>query len=110
MNIIIYLSNFIIQLINKQTQPKMKKVLSLVAVAGMFTFVACGPSAAEKEAEAAAAAQIVTDSLAAVEAAAAEEAAAAATDSTATEGEAAEGEAAEAEGEHAEGEHTEGGH
>ena len=28
----------------------MKKVLSLIAVAGMFAFVACGPSAEEKEA------------------------------------------------------------
>ena len=29
----------------------MKKVLSLVVVAAMFTFVACGPSAAEQEAQ-----------------------------------------------------------
>lgn len=28
----------------------MKKVLSLIAVAGMFAFIACGPSAEEKEA------------------------------------------------------------
>ena len=28
----------------------MKKVLTLVAVAGMFAFVACGPSAEEKQA------------------------------------------------------------
>ena len=29
----------------------MKKVITLVAVAGMFTFVACGPSAEEKAAK-----------------------------------------------------------
>ena len=50
----------------------MKKLFTLVAVAGMFTFVACGPSAEEK----AAAEKAKQDSIAAVEAAvAAEEAA-----------------------------------
>ncbi len=50
----------------------MKKLFTLVAVASMFTFVACGPSAEEK----AAAEKAKQDSIAAVEAAtAAEEAA-----------------------------------
>ncbi|MES2590432.1 MAG: hypothetical protein V4608_01020 [Bacteroidota bacterium] len=50
----------------------MKKVFTLVAVAGMFTFVACGPSAEEKAAKE----KMTQDSIAAVEAAkAAEEAA-----------------------------------
>ena len=50
----------------------MKKVFTLVAVAAMFSFVACGPSAEEK----AAAEKAKQDSIAAVEAAtAAEEAA-----------------------------------
>ena len=51
---------------------KMKKVFTLVAVASMFTFVACGPSAEEKAAKE----KATQDSIAAVEAAkAAEEAA-----------------------------------
>jgi|ERR1019366_4497741 hypothetical protein len=59
----------------------MKKVLTLVAVAGMFTFVACGPSAAEKEAKA----KATADSIAAIEATATEAAKAQAiADSTAT--------------------------
>jgi hypothetical protein len=41
----------------------MKKLLSVIAVAGMFAFVACGPSAEEK----AAAEQKIQDSLAQVE-------------------------------------------
>lgn len=41
----------------------MKKLLSLIAVAGIFTFVACGPSAEEK----AKAEQLIQDSLAQVE-------------------------------------------
>ena len=50
----------------------MKKVFTLVAVAGMVTFVACGPSAEEKAAKE----KAKQDSIAAVEAAkAAEEAA-----------------------------------
>lgn len=50
----------------------MKKVFTLVAVATMFTFVACGPSAEEKAAKE----KATQDSIAAVEAAkAAEEAA-----------------------------------
>ncbi len=50
----------------------MKKVFTLVAVASMFTFVACGPSAEEKAAKE----KATQDSIAAVEAAkAAEEAA-----------------------------------
>lgn len=50
----------------------MKKVLTLVAVATMFAFVACGPSAEEKAAKE----KATQDSIAAVEAAkAAEEAA-----------------------------------
>jgi len=57
----------------------MKKVLTLVAIAGMFAFTACGPSAEEKEK----AAQAAKDSIAEVEKVAAEaaatEAAAAAT-------------------------------
>lgn len=60
----------------------MKKVLTLVAVAGMFSFVACGPSAEEIAAKE----KAKQDSIAAVEAAkAAEEAAKAqaAADSTA---------------------------
>lgn len=47
----------------------MKKLFTLVAVAGMFTFVACGPSAEEK----AAAEKAKQDSIAAVEAAKAAE-------------------------------------
>ncbi len=58
----------------------MKKVLTLVAVAGMFTFYACGPSAAEKEAKA----KATADSIAAIETAVAEAAKAqAVADSTA---------------------------
>lgn len=34
---------------NQNNKQEMKKVLTLVAVAGMFTFIACGPSAEEKE-------------------------------------------------------------
>ena len=50
----------------------MKKVFTLVAVASMFAFVACGPSAEEKAAKE----KAIQDSIAAVEAAnAAEEAA-----------------------------------
>lgn len=50
----------------------MKKLFTLVAVAGMFTFVACGPSAEELAAKA----KATADSIAAVESAkAAEEAA-----------------------------------
>ena len=41
----------------------MKKVLSVIAVAGMLAFVACGPSAEEK----AAAEKLIQDSLAQVE-------------------------------------------
>ncbi|MFZ4400188.1 MAG: hypothetical protein ACOYO1_09150 [Bacteroidales bacterium] len=41
----------------------MKKLLSVIAVAGMFAFVACGPSAEEK----AAAEQKIQDSIAQVE-------------------------------------------
>lgn len=41
----------------------MKKLLSLIAVAGIFTFVACGPSAEEKAAEE----QRIQDSIAQVE-------------------------------------------
>lgn len=43
----------------------MKKLFTLVAVAGMFTFVACGPSAAELEAKA----KATADSIAAIESA-----------------------------------------
>jgi hypothetical protein len=52
----------------------MKKVLSLMLVAGMFAFSACGPSAEEKAAQE----KAMADSIAAAEAAmkAAEEAAA----------------------------------
>lgn len=60
----------------------MKKLFTLVAVASMFTFVACGPSAEEMAAKA----KATADSIAAVESAkAAEEAAMmqAAADSTA---------------------------
>ena len=46
----------------------MKKVLSLIAIAGMFAFVACGPSAEEK----AKMEQAKQDSIAAAEAANAE--------------------------------------
>ena len=42
----------------------MKKVFTLVALAGMFTFVACGPSQAEKDA----AEKAKNDSVAAVQA------------------------------------------
>ncbi len=50
----------------------MKKLFTLVAVASMFTFVACGPSAEEKAAKD----KAIQDSISAVEAAnAAEEAA-----------------------------------
>lgn len=71
----------------------MKKLFTLVAVASMFTFVACGPSAEELAAKAKAA----TDSIEAVESAkAAEEAAEMQrmTDSTNAANEAAEKEAA----------------
>ena len=66
----------------------MKKLFTLVAVASMFTFVACGPSAEELAAKA----KATADSVAAVESAiAAEEAAKmqAAADSTAAAAEAA---------------------
>ena len=46
----------------------MKKVLSLIAIAGMFAFVACGPNAEEK----AKMEQAKADSIAAAEAANAE--------------------------------------
>lgn len=60
------------QILIKITNKTMKKVFTLVAVASMFTIVACGPSAEEK----AAAEKAKQDSIAAVEAAkAAEEAA-----------------------------------
>jgi hypothetical protein len=64
--------NFII----KKIRINMKKVLSLIAVAFMFSLVSCGPSAEEKEAEA----KRVQDSIASAESAlkAAEEAMAAA--------------------------------
>ena len=39
----------------------MKKLLSVIAVAGMFAFVACGPSAEQKQA---AADKIIADSIA----------------------------------------------
>ena len=70
----------------------MKKIFTLVAVASMFTFVACGPSAEEK----AAAEKAKQDSIAAVEAATAAEEAAKAqamADSTAAYAAAAEAEA-----------------
>jgi len=63
----------------------MKKLLTLVAVAGMFTFVACGPSAEEKAAvekakqDSIAAADAEAKAAAEAEAAAAEKAAAEAT-------------------------------
>jgi len=58
----------------------MKKILTLVAVAGMFTFYACGPSAEEKAAKE----KAKQDSIASVEAAnAAAEAAKAAEDEAA---------------------------
>ena len=41
-----------------QTNTKMKKVVTLIAIAGAFAFVACGPSAADK-----AKAQHMADSL-----------------------------------------------
>ena len=50
----------------------MKKLFTLVAVAGMFTFVACGPSAEEKAAKE----KAKQDSITAVEAAKASEEAA----------------------------------
>lgn len=50
----------------------MKKLLTLVALAGMFAFTACGPSAEEKAKRD----QEVKDSIAAAETAAAEKAAA----------------------------------
>jgi len=72
-----------IKLIN-QSISKMKKVLSLLLVAGMATIVSCGPSAEEKAAAEKAiqdsianVAQMQADSLAAVEMAAQEAAAAA---------------------------------
>lgn len=67
----------------KQNRTTMKKVLSLLVIAGMFTLVSCGPSAEEK----AAAEKATADSIAAAEAQmkAAEEAAmAAAATATAT--------------------------
>ncbi len=60
----------------------MKKVLTLVAIAGMFAFTACGPSAEEK----AKAEQATKDSIAEVEKVAAE---AAATEAAAAEAAAA---------------------
>ena len=52
--------------INKLIKLKMKKFLSLAMVAGLFAFVACGPSAEEKakqEAETAAAANAAMNEL-----------------------------------------------
>jgi hypothetical protein len=57
----------------------MKKLLTLVAIAGMFAFTACGPSKEEKEA----AAKATQDSIAQAETVAAEAAAAAAAAETA---------------------------
>jgi hypothetical protein len=45
MKIIIHLQPILIH----QTNTKMKKVVTLIAIAGAFAFVACGPSAADKE-------------------------------------------------------------
>jgi len=60
----------------------MKKILTLLIVAGMFSLVACGPSAEQKEAEA----KRIADSTSAAESAmqAAEEAAAAAASAATT--------------------------
>ena len=54
----------------------MKKILTLVSVIGMFTFVSCGPSAAEIEAKAKLAADSVSAATAAAEAEVAAKAAA----------------------------------
>lgn len=71
----------------------MKKVITLIAVAGMFTFISCGPSAEEiAEIE-----KTKQDSIAVVEAAAAEAAAAEATAAAAVEAERVAAEAAAAE-------------
>jgi ABC-type enterochelin transport system substrate-binding protein len=62
----------------------MKKVFALLAIAGMFSFVACGPKAEEQAAETTE--QVMEEAApaeAAVETAPVEEAAPAATDSTA---------------------------
>ena len=56
----------------------MKKILTLVAVAGMFTFVACGPSASDLAAKA------KTDSIAKADSIALVSAATVASDSTCT--------------------------
>jgi len=55
MKIIIHLQPNLIH----QTNTKMKKVITLVAIVGAFAFIACGPSAADK-----AKAQHMKDSLA----------------------------------------------
>ena len=47
---------------------KMKKIITLVSVIGMFTFVSCGPSAAEIEAKAKQTADSVASATAAAEA------------------------------------------
>ncbi len=53
-----------------QTNTKMKKVVTIIAIAGAFAFVACGPSAAEKERKAHMQDSLKQDSLNKVQAAA----------------------------------------
>jgi hypothetical protein len=65
MKIIIHLQPILIH----QTNTKMKKVVTLIAIAGAFAFVACGPSAAEKEKKAHMADSLKQDSLNKVQAA-----------------------------------------
>ena len=66
MKIIIHLHPNLIH----QTNTKMKKVLTLIAIAGAFAFVACGPSAADKEKAAHKADSLKQDSLNKVQASA----------------------------------------
>jgi uncharacterized membrane protein len=82
-----FLKKRLTYIINKLKTLKMKKVLSLIAVAAMATMVSCGPSAEEK-AKMEENAKRIADSIAAAATAAIEEAAA----------EAAPAEAAPAEG------------
>jgi hypothetical protein len=42
-------NTFVRQILNYNTE--MKKLFTLIAIAGMFTFVSCGPSAEEKAAQ-----------------------------------------------------------
>ncbi len=71
----------LIYLCRHKINRKMKNLLTLIMAAGMFAFIACGPSAEEK----AVAEQATADSIAAAEAAVTAEAEAAAAEAAAAE-------------------------